>query len=70
MKLSNERTFLVRLGAWTDSDSGPVGRIEHIDSGRRTRFSSLDEIRDFMWTVLLRESLVEVEERSYDAYTN
>ena len=62
MILPDSRIFLVRLSDRVDPDLGePVGRIEHVESGLRARFSSLDEMRGFMTQVLAQESALKEE---------
>ena len=56
MKLPDSRAFLVRLSVEVDPTTGePLGRIEHIESGFRAKFSSVDEMRRFMMSMLARE---------------
>ena len=33
----------------------PLGRVEHVGSGKRTRFNALEELREFMARTLLEE---------------
>ena len=64
MKLPDSRAFLIRLSDQADSATQPlVGRIEHIESGLRARFSSGEEMRDFIARILAQEAALEVEER-------
>jgi len=44
------------------SEEPVVGRIEHIESGLRVRFSSLDEMRVFIRKVLVQEADLEAAE--------
>ncbi len=68
MKLPDSRVFLVRFSERMDpaaSPSGePIGRIEHVESGLRAPFSSLEEMRGFIVKVLAQEAVVDGEERS------
>ena len=71
MTLPDSRAFLVRLSDRMDPAAGvPIGVIEHVESGLRARFSSieglegiegLEEIRDFIALVLAQEAALEVE---------
>lgn len=63
MKLPDSRAFLVRVGDPMASSEEPVvGRIEHIESGLRVRFSSLDEMCVFIRKVLVQEADLEAAE--------
>jgi hypothetical protein len=43
--LPYERAFVVQFGAETDVRLGTVkGRVEHLRTGRRSRFASVDEL--------------------------
>jgi hypothetical protein len=61
--LPESRAFLVQLSDQTDSAADvPTGRVEHIDSGRRARFSSREELWIFIETMLAQEASGEGEE--------
>ena len=48
-KLSQSRAFVVQLSDETDRSAGlPSGRIEHVDSGLRGRFSCREELWQFI----------------------
>jgi hypothetical protein len=50
------RSFVVQFGDATVPSAGEfVGRIEHIESGRSHRFTSLDELAAFVADVLKSE---------------
>lgn len=50
-----DRAFVVRFRASADPARGVVvGRIEHVVSGRGQRFSSYDEMADFVAEALRR----------------
>jgi len=52
----NKRAFLLQLSDETDPEAlVPEGRVEHIDSGVRGRFSSQDELWQFVRRVLEAE---------------
>ena len=62
MKLTDSRVFLLRLSDRTAPAFGvPIGHIEHVESG--LRFSSMEEMRDFIQSVLAQEAALELEER-------
>ena len=62
MRLPDCRAFLVRLSEQTDPAlQHPVGRIEHVETGLRGSFSSFEELRDFVASVLAEEALGEDE---------
>lgn len=64
MLLNDSRAFLVRLRDRIEPAAPePMGRIEHLDSGLSRRFSSFQEMCDFISKVLANESAVETEER-------
>ena len=47
------QAFVVQFGRETDLESGRLaGRVEHVVSGKVTRFQSLDELVAFMTEVL------------------
>jgi hypothetical protein len=49
------RAFLVQFGAETDAGLGKVaGRIEHMQTGRRSRFTSTDELLAWIMAMLAR----------------
>jgi len=53
VSLPPSRAFVVQFGEATAPSEGTfVGRIEHIDSGRSTRFASLQELTGFVAEVL------------------
>ena len=55
-RLPESRAFLVQLSDQTDTDARlPNGRIEHIESGVRGRFSSREELWAFIEKALARE---------------
>ena len=57
MKLTDSRVFLLRLSDRTAPAFGvPIGHIEHVESGLRARFSSMEEMRDFIASVLAEEA--------------
>jgi len=50
------RAFVVQFRRETDLDTGCMtGRVEHVVSGKATRFQSVDELMAFM-AVVLREA--------------
>jgi len=56
-RLPTERVFVIRLSSRTEPSTGNYGgRIEHVQTGRVTRFSSLGELEKF-----ITEMLAEVE---------
>ena len=51
--LPPDRAFLVRLDREADPGRGRLsGRVEHLQSGRRARMASLEELREFIFRVL------------------
>jgi hypothetical protein len=51
--LPHARTFVVQLSSDADPGHGRlVGRVEHVDSGRSTRFASAEEMNAFFARVL------------------
>ena len=49
--------FVIRLSDQTDEVARlPTGRIEHVESGLRTRFSSREEMWAFITRILGREA--------------
>ncbi len=65
MKLTDSRVFLLWLSDRTTPAFGvPIGQIEHVESGLRARFSSMEEMRDFIASVLAQEAALELEEKS------
>jgi hypothetical protein len=47
------KAFVVQFGAETDARLGHVtGRIEHLQTGRRSRFASVDELLTWMMAML------------------
>jgi hypothetical protein len=54
--LPSRRTFLLRFSSTAQPQMGIYrGRIEHIPSGRTARFSSQDNIDDFVQEMLIAE---------------
>jgi len=52
------RAFIVQFGAETDARLGNVtGRIEHLQTGRRSRFASVDELLAWIMAMLAGGSL-------------
>ena len=50
---SSTWAFVVQFRRDIDVDTGPLaGRVEHVVSGQVARFQSLDELVDFMTSVL------------------
>jgi hypothetical protein len=68
MKLPDSRAFLVRLSEGIDPAVEPMGRIEHIESGLRARFSSVEEMWLFIGTTVAREEDTETAGRSCEPY--
>ena len=57
MRLPQSRAFVVQLSDQTDSKARlPEGRIEHIESGVRGRFSSREELWGFVAKILARQA--------------
>ena len=55
--LPSRRTFLLRFSSATQPQTGICrGRIEHIPSGRTTRFTCQENIDDFVNKILTEES--------------
>jgi hypothetical protein len=55
--LPRNRAFLIQLSAETDPILTAVGgRVEHVSSGRSTRFGSRDELWDFVAGVLAEDA--------------
>jgi hypothetical protein len=47
------RAFVVQFGAETDGQLGNFsGRIEHLQTGRRSRFASVDDLLAFIMAML------------------
>ena len=54
--LPDSRVFVIQLSDQTDPAARlPIGRIEHVESGMRARFSSRKELWAFIERVLVRE---------------
>ena len=54
--LPSRRTFLVRFSDATQPETGIYhGRVEHIGTGRRSRFTSLQEISEFAAEIMIEE---------------
>jgi hypothetical protein len=50
---AHARVFVVQLGSDADPGHGHlVGRLEHVDSGRRGRFASVEEMTEFFARIL------------------
>ena len=63
MRLPDSRSFLVQLSDQTDFEARlPVGRIEHLETGLRVRFSSREELWVFIEKILARQAQHEGEE--------
>ena len=62
MKLPDSRAFLVRLSDRLDPAGLPIGRVEHLESGLRTGFSSMEEMCDFIEMILAQEAALDLEE--------
>ena len=57
-RLPSDRTFLLRLsGGVEPSEDVNRGRIEHIQSGKVARFSSFENVRQFMFEVLAEQQM-------------
>jgi hypothetical protein len=57
VNMPDSRIFVVQLSDQTDEAAqAPTGRIEHVESGLRTRFSSREEIWAFITRILGREA--------------
>ena len=55
-----DHVFMVQFNAESDSaGEGPTGRVEHIESGQNCRFTSSQELDEFMMEVL--RGLIECE---------
>jgi len=55
--LPDSRAFVIQLSDQTDPAARlPIGRIEHVESGMRARFSSREELWTFIERVLVREA--------------
>ena len=64
MRLTPDRAFLVRLDADADPTHGPLfGRVEHLASGKRTDFTSAEELEGFIKKTVTEECSVEQEKR-------
>ena len=62
VSLPDSRAFVIQLSDQTDPVARlPIGRIEHIESGLRARFSSREEIWAFIERILAREAQREEE---------
>ena len=47
------KAFIVQFGAMTDARLGSAtGRIEHLQTGRRSRFASIDELLAWVMAML------------------
>ncbi len=56
-RLSPQAAFVVQFVAGSDLRSGAVsGRVEHVASGRNTRFASVDELMRFIGDMLAQPS--------------
>jgi hypothetical protein len=56
VQLPTDRVFLIRLSSIAEPSAGIYrGRIEHIRSGRITRFSSIEKVEQFISEVLAEE---------------
>ena len=54
--LPSRRTFLLRFSDATRPEAGVYhGRIEHIGTGRTTRFTSMQEVVDFAKQIMVEE---------------
>jgi hypothetical protein len=54
--LPSRRTFLLRFSDATRPEAGAYhGRIEHIGTGRTTRFTSMQEVVDFAKQIMVEE---------------
>ena len=55
--LPSSRTFLLRFSSTAQPQNGiHRGRIEHIPSGRTARFTSLQNMDDFVQDILVNEN--------------
>ena len=64
MLLPPERAFLVRLDADAGPERGPlIGRVEHLNSGKRANFVSSEELEDFIKKILAQECCEEQQKR-------
>jgi hypothetical protein len=64
VSLPDSRAFVIQLSDQTDLVARlPIGRIEHVESGLRARFSSREELWAFIERVLVREAQREEEGR-------
>ena len=62
VRLPEHRAFLIRLSDETDHAlHRPIGRVEHVETGLWGSFSSLEELWDFVVSVLASEATVEDE---------
>ena len=53
MRLPPNRAFLVQLVGDTEpTATAPAGRVEHVSSGRSTRFRSREELWEFISQIL------------------
>jgi hypothetical protein len=56
-RLSSQAAFVVQFVAGSDLRSGAVGgRVEHVASGRTARFTSVDQLLQFLGDVLAQSS--------------
>jgi hypothetical protein len=54
--LPSNRAFLVWLSNKAEPSSDQLcGRVEHVSTGKRARFSSQDELNEFVFWVLCEE---------------
>ena len=55
-RLPSRRTFLLRFSDATQPEAGVYrGRVEHIGTGRTTRFTSLQEATEFAGEIMAEE---------------
>jgi hypothetical protein len=55
-RLPSRRTFLLRFSNATRPEDGIYhGRVEHVGTGRTTRFTSLQEVTDFAGKIMVEE---------------
>jgi hypothetical protein len=55
-RLPSRRTFLLRFSDATRPEAGVYrGRIEHIGTGKTTRFTSLQEVSEFTAEIMVEE---------------
>lgn len=60
MKLLDARAFLVRLSDRSEPSTDRwVGRVEHVETGLQRRFTSYEELRDFVAQLLADEETYE-----------